>query len=424
MKKKYKVKLRIIGLLLIFSIFLAISYLYYKNNYLESAVVVVQDGLSINYLNGNTIRYSGQETSYVISVTNNTEEKISYSLQVKDIASNQENLLYSLVEKTNKVNFDHVPFPSLEAYLFSYIDIEPHETHTYTLILYDNSHASLKAELEVSREQEEQDYFAATILNDNQVQNNAKTKLGENVATENEGLIETTDDFGSAYYFRGQVPNNYVSFASLTWRIVKINGDKTVKLVLDDYIEETSNYYNTDSTASIEEKLNYTQGNMLETLKNWYDIYLNSYERYIVNSKYCIDDSVAEMINNTTYYLGYSRLLTDYNPVANCLGDRFNAKIGLLTADEAVYAGASKNSANTAYYLYTPGKNTSFWTLTPASNDGNEIHFFEIGENGSLKTESVGSYYRGLKPVINIMKRTYVTGSGTEEDPYVIETDK
>lgn len=45
------------------------------------------------------------------------------------------------------------------------------------------------------------------------------------------GLYATEDDYGTSYFYRGDVKNNYVSFAGFIWRIVRINGDGTIRLV-------------------------------------------------------------------------------------------------------------------------------------------------------------------------------------------------
>ena len=42
----------------------------------------------------------------------------------------------------------------------------------------------------------------------------------------------TEDDYGTSYYFRGQVKNNYVEFANKCWRVVRITGEGSIKLVL------------------------------------------------------------------------------------------------------------------------------------------------------------------------------------------------
>lgn len=45
------------------------------------------------------------------------------------------------------------------------------------------------------------------------------------------GLYATTDDLGTSYYYRGNVKNNYVSFAGYIWRIIRINGNGTIRMI-------------------------------------------------------------------------------------------------------------------------------------------------------------------------------------------------
>ena len=61
------------------------------------------------------------------------------------------------------------------------------------------------------------------------------TKPAEEVNGENERtLSQTQDDYGTSYYFRGNVTDNYVNFADMCWRIVRIAGDGAIKLILED----------------------------------------------------------------------------------------------------------------------------------------------------------------------------------------------
>ena len=45
------------------------------------------------------------------------------------------------------------------------------------------------------------------------------------------GLYSTSDDDGTSYFYRGNVLNNYVSYAGFIWRIVRENGDGSVRLI-------------------------------------------------------------------------------------------------------------------------------------------------------------------------------------------------
>ena len=50
-------------------------------------------------------------------------------------------------------------------------------------------------------------------------------------ATTDEGLYMSEDDAGASYYYRGAVKNNYVSFAGYTWRIIRRNGDSSIRMI-------------------------------------------------------------------------------------------------------------------------------------------------------------------------------------------------
>ena len=50
-------------------------------------------------------------------------------------------------------------------------------------------------------------------------------------ATTDEGLFMAEDDEGESYYYRGAVKNNYVSFAGFIWRIIRRNGDGSIRLI-------------------------------------------------------------------------------------------------------------------------------------------------------------------------------------------------
>ncbi len=62
--------------------------------------------------------------------------------------------------------------------------------------------------------------------------NGVKDTINE-AATTDEGIWENQDDYGTTYYFRGAVTNNYVKFAGYYWRIIRINGNGSIRLIYD-----------------------------------------------------------------------------------------------------------------------------------------------------------------------------------------------
>ena len=73
-------------------------------------------------------------------------------------------------------------------------------------------------------------------------------RIGTNKNVNEALLASTEDDYGTSYYFRGAVTNNYVEFANKCWRIVRIGGDGTIKLILHN--DNTSNASNPCSSAN------------------------------------------------------------------------------------------------------------------------------------------------------------------------------
>ncbi|UKI28932.1 MAG: hypothetical protein L6V78_00730 [Clostridium sp.] len=75
-----------------------------------------------------------------------------------------------------------------------------------------------------------------TLLASLRNSNTLKTPIttpGAAVSTADEALLASAeDDYGTSYYFRGTVTNNYVQFANKCWRIVRVGGDGSVKLIL------------------------------------------------------------------------------------------------------------------------------------------------------------------------------------------------
>ena len=73
------------------------------------------------------------------------------------------------------------------------------------------------------------------------------------------GLFASTDNLANSYYFRGDVTNNYVYFAGFYWRIIRINGDGTIRMIYDGtsaYDNGTSNSDRVAGSAYFNEYLN------------------------------------------------------------------------------------------------------------------------------------------------------------------------
>ena len=283
-------------------------------------------------------------------------------------------------------------------------------TKIYTLeITNSEENNSLNGLINIRMQNKHITTFANTILKNNPFKEESLTRVGYEAATTEEGLIKSSDDIGNSYYFRGSISNNYVLINNLYFRIVRINGDETVRLVLDGITNNVASYYTNTN-------FNYKDSTIRTTLNAWFQDNLREYTSYIANAKFCSDISNDNAGNS----LAASRVLTNKIPTLNCLGESVNDSIGLLTVDEVILAGATPHGTNQSYYLYNSNINNPWFTMSSAKGSDTFINFFTIDINGNLRSDIDGSLYRGVRPVINLIKNVEVTGSGTYNDPYKI----
>lgn len=250
--------------------------------------------------------------------------------------------------------------------------------------------------------------------------NNSQSATGLGDGTK--GIYATQDDLGTSYYFRGAVDNNYVKFANFYWRIIRINGDGTIRMIYagtsahangesetNSYISKTKynsslddNTYvgymtgSTGATTYASAHSNTNNSTIKGVIDTWYktNIEDKGYSSYVADAIYCNDRSIANesatntmltkvnssWINtglgygtNVTAYGGFKRNFVDRTPSLKCPNnnDKFtnsstlgNGKltypVALITSDEIAYAGGFAYNYNTSSYI----ANTEFYLHT------------------------------------------------------------
>ncbi len=403
MKNSYKSALFIIGLLIIFLIVIYIMYMLY-DRVIDNEDIEVKGMISINYADGKNFKVNKIDT-LKFSVSNNADKVNYYNIGFSKIRgtgnyrliTNDKVVMEGVLNTVDEVN-------ALE------VGLDAGDTKIYTLEIINDGSEPLKGNINIRVQDNKIVTFADTILKNNEIKL-PLTIVGEEAAVENEGLIKETDDIGVTYYFRGNVDNNYVNFANLKWRIVRINGDGTVRLILDGVADTLASYYNSN-----DKNYDYRDSNINTYLKSWLEVAIPNYNEYLANSQFCND-----MNNDDGTYLSYTRIYTNKIPTFNCLATSFNSNIGILTIDELVLAGASPIKANTQFYLYNADIPDAWYTMSGAKNDITHVNLFMFDNKGNIKSDINGSLYRYVRPVINIIKNIAVTGDGTIDNPYVIE---
>lgn len=260
-----------------------------------------------------------------------------------------------------------------------------------------------------------------------------KTMFSTPAGSEDTGLFKTTGLYGEeTLVFRGNVSNNYVKFGTYLWRILQIDEDGNLRLILNGSIGKYR-YNSTSTINSLDEApntLGYPNSIIKYNLDNWYNS-LTGYTDKVVTSRFCMNYDYITMTssgsgNKVYYFQSYQNVGPDsgvYNPSFSCpLDSIYEDKIGLLTAEEYVMAGGAfnKNTTNTA--VNYDGFTTYYWTLSPAFYDIARKNggVFIISADGNLTDWSMsllGSYFE-TRPIITINGNIEMSGSGTITDPY------
>ena len=295
-------------------------------------------------------------------------------------------------------------------------------------------------------------------------------------------LASTEDDYGTSYYFRGAVTNNYVEFANKCWRIVRVGGDGSVKLILHNdntagaanpcssannstsaaFARYSGTTYKSGFNTNYDDNAyvgfmygavgasdyatthaNTNNSTILTNLETWYTNNLKDYADKIADTVWCNDktnvtDTTFNPWNwrnvnglgygtNVTYYGATQRLVSRNNsaggtgPSLKCNGElsKITSKVGLITADEIAFSGLIFGNYNHSTYLQENTGTNWWWSLSPYYFNGNNAYVWFVF-SGRLNGNSVNADY-GVRPVISLISSANVTGDGTSENPFIVE---
>ena len=286
-------------------------------------------------------------------------------------------------------------------------------------------------------------------------------------------LCKAKDAYGDSYYYRGNVTNNYVKFADKYWRIVRINGDGTVRVIYDGTSAHANGeasadrqigtsafnssyndnayvgymYGKTGASTYADAHANTNNSTIKTYIDDWYktNIVGTTNEQYLADNIFCNDRSMAGNNSGTgagtsvTYYRWYngpweSENYSKYNKkmMLTCsqkndaftVSDTTNGNgaltypVGLLSTDEIALAGGW-NAANSGYYLYS---GQVWWASSPGYFNGGGAYVRYVYSNGNANDDNHVSNDSGVRPVFNLKAEVLLQGSGTAEDPYRISS--
>ena len=430
-KKSYFI---IFGLIVLAVVCFSTSYAIFSNTKEEHGKLNIVAG-NLNYK-----IESSELDSDSVAVPANTSKEIRIKLtSLNEVSSKYE--LYYILDKTNdKVSVGYSKdtkdsvLGTVEGSSSKMISIVVrNDSDTSSKVTFKvlggllNNNLALKDGNSLNQEVEPYRVLSKAILEDNKLITATPTlTTSSNNTNDASGLYSSTatNTGEPTYYFRGNVTNNYVKFAGFTWRIVRINEDGTVRLIMQDGINNNTNYQ-FNSNYNNYTYMYYTNSNAKTTLENWYQTNIGSkadLAKNVASGNYYCEQAKQKRADS---YTSGSATMTTYNkytPDFKCESDGngkgiVNASVGLLNYDEVAYAGGYPYSNNNSYYLYNSA--IDWWTMSPASFSGSYSCVWYISTSGSNYDHHIYDTYH-LRAVLNLTANTQIIGNGTSSNPYKI----
>lgn len=284
------------------------------------------------------------------------------------------------------------------------------------------------------------------------------------VATTNEGMFAANDNQGTSYYFRGAVNNNWIKYGKdssnkdIYWRIIRINGDNSIRMIYSGTTAPTSStsVVMTGAGSAIDRSVynsgtnyaeyvgymyqrgyqrNNTNNSTIKTkIDNWFAGTSLKNDSNVVDNIFCNDRSTSSSWSSrpssNLLYNGHIRNLSYSNASLWCENklDKFTTSstlgngsltypVGLVTIDEVAMAGGYFATDNKNYYLYT---GTFYYTMTPNFFRSTGTAFvFIVNNTGKFPNSSIGSTAY-IRPVINLNGNVKLSGTGTYDNVYEV----
>ncbi len=215
-------------------------------------------------------------------------------------------------------------------------------------------------------------------------------------------LCKAKDAYGDSYYYRGNVTNNYVLFADKYWRIVRINGDGTVRVIYDG----TSAHANGESSEDRQIGTSAFNNN-----NNYMD---NAYVGYMYGNRDGIIESstwyyTSSYTNTNTYYIA-----KEYT--YNASTDRFTLKDPIavlgsaMTSDYVGYYTFNRTSSSSSYqYVY---KITS---VTAGSSEATVDYKYVTYGTTSKEKAQTNTNDSTIKAYLDNWYKTNIVGTTNEQ---------
>ncbi len=434
-----------------------------RNTIIAVIVVLIISAIILNFTRA---KY---RTSYSVPLINGTINYSATDLNIVAITVDGEEV-------------DTIPTGNYELTEESYCEVNGNRDDNISLT-YDNDTKTLSVSPLTTKGTKCYLYFdeqlsaADIILADKNIDDSRNGAITGTFSEDTTGTVySVADDWGTSYVYAGAPTDNWVQFAGYYWRIIRINGDGSIRLIYNGTSTATTGtstqiqtsaynstyndnayvgymYGSTGASSYSATHANTNNSTIKGILDSWYKTNIvdkGHSDKVSTEAGFCNDRKISTVSRSGYGTLGYGSNATVYAPIDRFFNsswswlnsqtpslkcsqignDMFTVSgsskgnhkltypVGLITADEVVLAGGFGGSSNNSYYLHT---GQSYWTMSPCNFDSTGYVFvFVVGSNGTLSSGTVNNS-RGVRPVINLKADVTITGLGTTSDPYQVE---
>lgn len=442
MKLEKKYLLGIIGLIVI--LLTGVSYAYFKAriNGDPKSIVIKSKGVYLEY-KGDTTLSSGEigpgwSVTKTFTVENQGSNTEKYDIYIEDLVNTfvtTGNLQYKITSSTgyNMTEFKDIPKSetATDTVLAYSVSIDAGVTQSYTITLkYNDTDDEQSGDMRKK--------FSGTLgikIGTVNSVNLAYTIIEKSSNNEDDIYNE------NGYRYEGSNPNNYIYMTNKStneqelWRIIGVfpdgeNGENIIRVrkyyTLDNY---PTMVYNNGSFASTY----WPDTKIYSTLSN---TYTNSNYENTVNFKMYLGASSSYTTYTSDDLFKMERALESKGEaVPDSNGTlTFNGTVGLIYSSDygygvkavdcsrtlQLYSGGYDGNENcyNKNWLYQ-GQSTLQWLISPSRSVGFSV--FTVDSNGSINNlYNVISQSYAYSPVMALNTDIQVTGSGTYDNPYII----
>ena len=260
--------------------------------------------------------------------------------------------------------------------------------------------------------------------------------LDDSLVTEGFGLYEvklnyinTEDDVNNpklkdTYVYKGEINNNYVKIQGndKLYRIIRINEDGTIRVIEAKYgagktsavrnsWDDRYNYDKRSNVGNNDYVLNNINSRIKDSIKDYYNdssVWPDATKAYIVTQGLCLGKkSIGD---------------NSKDGITECSVGLMNQQFGLLTTYEYLNASLDEHcttmtSVSCSNYNWLSSFDST-WTQTAVSENTYDVWYVDMTKLEITKANSIKKW----NVVFNISdKVTYVSGDGTEGNPYIIK---